>query len=45
MNLLKQTKEYQDFANFVEDSGGNVRGLDKEIQLPGDAPDDDNWVP
>eukprot|EP00347_Sterkiella_histriomuscorum_P000635 403375084 len=49
MKLLKQTKEYQDFANFVEDSGGHVRNVDKEMlqqtyeqNLP---VDDENWVP
>lgn len=27
MKLLKQTKEYQEFANYIDDSGGNVRNL------------------
>lgn len=30
LKLLKQTKEYKDFSNFVEDSGGQVRNVDKE---------------
>ena len=33
--LLKKTREYQEFANFVEDSGGTVRGVDKEVPLTG----------
>jgi hypothetical protein len=28
MGLLKQTKEYQAFANYVEDSGGDVKHID-----------------
>ena len=27
LKLLKQTKEYQDFTAYVEDSGGAVRNL------------------
>ena len=27
LKLLKQTREYQDFANFVDDSGGNVKSV------------------
>lgn len=27
LRLLKQTKEFQQFANFVEDSGGNVKSV------------------
>ncbi|CDW72654.1 UNKNOWN [Stylonychia lemnae] len=48
MKLLKSTKEYQEFANYVEDSGGNVRNVEKDFvtqyeqQLPAE---DENWVP
>ena len=31
MKLLKSTKEYQEFAYYVEDSGGNVRNVEKEF--------------
>ena len=30
LKLLKQTNEYKDFSNFVDDSGGLVRNLEKE---------------
>jgi hypothetical protein len=28
--MIKNTKEYKDFSNFVDDSGGQVRNVDKE---------------
>ena len=46
--LLKKTKEYQEFANFVEDSGGTVRGIDKEVPLmmgQENRNDEENWIP
>ena len=45
MKLLKQTKEYQEFANFVEDSGGNVRNVEKALIEQHENLDDDNWLP
>lgn len=32
LNLLKATKEYQEFSHFVDDSGGNIRYLPNENQ-------------
>jgi hypothetical protein len=37
LKLLKQTREYAEFAGFVEDSGGNVRGVVEDGWLPGEA--------
>lgn len=36
MKLLKQTKEYQQFTNYVDDSGGNVKNVaEKENNFGG----------
>ena len=33
LKLLKQTKEYKQFSNFVDDSGGSVRKIEKENRI------------
>lgn len=33
--MMKHTKEFKEFAGFVEDSGGAVRGLKNENQAQG----------
>ena len=39
MSMLKQTKEYKDFAGYVDDCGGNVRTVngDTEEWIPEEA--------
>ena len=38
MDLLKNTREYRDFAGFIEDSGGDVRHLEGPVRKPADVP-------
>lgn len=33
MDMLRGTKEYKEFAGFVEDSGGEVRHLEDHMKL------------
>ncbi len=44
------TKEYQNFSNFVDDSGGNVKFVEKEKEqnksnLTADPLEEDQWAP
>ena len=41
--LLSKTKEYQNFGNFVEDSGGNAIRLPKKDEEP--KLQDEEWIP
>lgn len=46
MALLRETKEYKEFAGYVEDSGGNVRAASKEnLQSNRDDSEGANWIP
>lgn len=38
MDLLKNTREYRDFAGFIEDSGGDVRHLEGPVRKSADLP-------
>jgi hypothetical protein len=37
MQMLKGTREYQDFADFVDDSGGQVKAVSFDDWLPSEA--------
>lgn len=46
--MLKNTKEYAEFGNFVEDSGGNairIPASNKENQVDNQEKDESQWVP
>lgn len=43
LSLLSKTKEYQNFGNFVEDSGGNAVRLPKKEEEP--KLEDEEWIP
>ena len=45
ISMLKQTKEYQDFGDFIEDSGGQVRSLAPSSKPPLLQFDDSSWIP
>jgi len=43
MDMLRQTKEFQNFAGYVDDCGGNVRTTAK--QPANEDQINDEWVP
>lgn len=51
LKLLKQTKEYKNFTNLIDDSGGAVRNVDKENKNIATTAselyelDEDQWAP
>jgi len=44
--MLKSTKEFESFGNFIEDSGGNAVRLDHPAEIFGkDDQEQQQWVP
>jgi hypothetical protein len=44
MKMIQQTKEFQEFQGFVEDSGGNVKGVAAPVKVSAEA-EQDQWMP